>query len=114
MHLLRDQLKLAGNGETYRNFFWYQSYIILIVLALGGSMLVGNDIRHGSMAFYLSKPIRPWHYLLGKCLAAGAFINMLTTLPALVLFVEFGFLDGWDYFRESATCASASWATGWC
>ena len=92
----------AGNGETYRNFFWYQSYIILVVLALGGSMLVGNDIRHGSMAFYLSKPIRRWHYLLGKCLAAAVFINMLTTLPALLLFVEFGFLDGWDYVRESA------------
>src|SRR5262249_12256145 len=30
------------------------------------------------------------------------FINMVTTLPALVLFVEFGFLDGWDYVRESA------------
>jgi ABC-type transport system involved in multi-copper enzyme maturation permease subunit len=99
---LRHQLKLAGNGETYRNFFWYQSYIILVVLALGGSMLIGNDIRHGSLAFYLSKPIRRWHYLLGKCLAAAVFINMLTTLPALLLFVEFGFLDGWDYVRESA------------
>jgi ABC-2 type transport system permease protein len=99
---LRHQLQLAGTGETYRNFFWYQSYIILVVLALSGSMLVGNDIRHGSMAFYLSKPIRRWHYLLGKCLAAGVFINMLTTLPALVLFVEYSFLDGWDYVSESA------------
>ncbi len=99
---LRHQLKLAGNGETYRNFFWYQSYIILVILALGGSMLVGNDIRHGSLAFYLAKPIRRWHYLLGKCLAAAVFINMLTTLPALLLFIEFGFLDGWDYVRESA------------
>src|SRR5271167_946294 len=34
---LRQQLKLTGNGETYRNFFWYQSYIILIILALAGS-----------------------------------------------------------------------------
>ena len=98
---LRQQLKLTGNGETYRNFFWYQSYIILVILALAGSALVGNDIRHGSLAFYLSKPIARWHYLLGKCLAAAVFINMVTTLPALLLFVEFGFLDGWDYVRES-------------
>jgi len=99
-NVLRHTLKMAGTGETYRNFFWYQSYIILVVLALAGSMLVGNDIRHGSMTFYLSKPIARWHYLLGKCLAVAVFINMLTTLPALVLFVEFCFLDGWDYVRE--------------
>src|SRR5262245_23994861 len=48
---LRRGLQLAGTGETYRNFFWYQSYIILVVLALAGSMLIGNDIRHGSMTF---------------------------------------------------------------
>jgi ABC-type transport system involved in multi-copper enzyme maturation permease subunit len=65
-------------------------------------MLVGNDIRHGSLVFYLSKPIARWQYLLGKWLAAAVFINMVTTLPALLLFVEFGFLDGWDYVRESA------------
>jgi ABC-2 type transport system permease protein len=100
--LLRHALKLTGNGETYRNFFWYQSYIILVILALAGALLIGNDIRHGSMAFYLSKPIARWHYLLGKCLAAAVFINMVTTLPALLLFVEFGFLDGWDYVWESA------------
>src|SRR5262249_47674809 len=99
---LRHQLKLTGNGETYRNFFWYQSYIILVILALAGSMLVGNDIRHGSLSFYLSKPIGRWHYLLGKCLAAAVFVNMVTTLPALVLFAEFGVLDGWDYVLESA------------
>ena len=98
---LRQQLKMTGNGETYRNFFWYQSYIILIILALAGSLVIGNDIRHGSVAFYLSKPISRWHYLLGKGLSAAVFINMVTTLPALILFVEYGFLDGWNYVSES-------------
>jgi ABC-type transport system involved in multi-copper enzyme maturation permease subunit len=101
-HLLRNALNLTGNGETYRDFFGYQRYIILIVLALCGSLLVGNDIRHGSLTFYLAKPIARWHYLLGKCLAVSVFINMVTTLPALVLFAEIGLLDGWDYVRESA------------
>src|SRR5919202_879459 len=93
VRVLRHILKLNGTGETYRNFFWYQGYIVMVVLALAGALLVGNDIRHGSMPFYLSKPITRWHYLLGKCLAVGVFINMMTTLPALLLFVQYRLLD---------------------
>jgi ABC-type transport system involved in multi-copper enzyme maturation permease subunit len=101
IELLRHFLKLDGNAETYRNYFWYQGYIVMVVLALAGSLLVGNDIRHGSMPFYLAKPISRWHYLLGKGLAVGVFINMMTTGPALLLFVQYGLLDSWSYFLDN-------------
>ncbi len=100
--VLRNILKLNGSGETYRNFLWYQGYIVMVVLALAGAMLVGNDVRHGSMPFYLAKPLSRWHYVLGKCLAVAVFINMMTTLPALALFVQYGLLDSWDYFLDHA------------
>ena len=100
--IFRDVLKLNGTGETYRNFIHYQSYIVMVVLALAGSVLVGNDIQHGSLPFYLSKPVSSWHYLLGKVLAVGVFVNLMTTLPALVLFVQFGLLDSWAYFVDNA------------
>jgi ABC-2 type transport system permease protein len=100
VHLLRNILKLNGSGETYRNFMWYQGYIVMVVLALAGSILVGNDVLHGSLPFYLSKPLSAWHYLLGKGLAVAVFINLMTTLPALVLWVEYGLLDSWDYFVQ--------------
>jgi len=29
---------------------------------------------------------------------AGVFVNLMTTLPALVLFVQYGLLDSWQYF----------------
>jgi hypothetical protein len=97
---LRFALKLNGTGETYRNFFWYQGYMVMIVLALAGAILVGNDVRHGSLPFYLSKPLAPRHYLLGKCLAVAVFINLMTTLPATGLFVQYGLLDTYDYFKD--------------
>jgi len=99
--LFRGFLKLNGTGETYYNFFWYQGYMVMIVLALAGSLLIGNDIRHGSLPFYLSKPISSHHYLAGKCLAIAVFINLLTTIPALVLFVQYGLLDTYDYFQAN-------------
>jgi hypothetical protein len=98
--LLRGFLKLDGHGEMYRTFFWWQGYMVMAVLALTGSILVGNDFHVGALPFYLSKPLGRWHYLLGKCLAVAVFVNLMTTLPALVLFVQYGFLDSWDYFVQ--------------
>lgn len=94
---LRVQLKFDGKPVMYTNFFWYQGYIVMVVLALAGAVLVGNDFRHGSLPFYLAKPLEPWHYILGKSLAVAVFVNMMTTLPAVVLFVQYGFLYDWGY-----------------
>ena len=100
IELLRSVLKLDGSGETFRNFFWFEGYTVMIVLALAGSILIGNDLRFGSLPFYLSKPLSRWDYLLGKGLAVAVFINLITTLPAVVLFVQFGLLESWDYFLD--------------
>jgi ABC-2 type transport system permease protein len=101
IQVLREVLRLNGTGYTYRNFFWYQGYMVMIILALAGSIIVGNDFQFGSLPFYLSKPLNRWHYLIGKCLAVGVFVNLMTTVPALVLYVQYGLLDSWLYFFEN-------------
>ena len=98
--LLRGFLELDGTGKTYRTFMEYQGYMVMIVLALAGSILIGNDLRYGSMPYYLSKPLSRRHYLLGKSVAVAVFINLMTTIPALILFVQYGLLDSWRYFYE--------------
>ncbi|HWG44216.1 MAG TPA: ABC transporter permease subunit [Gemmataceae bacterium] len=100
IQLFRGLLKLDGGAETYRNFFAYQGHIVMIVLALAGSILIGNDLRFGSLPYYLSKPLSRWHYLLGKGLAVAVFINLMTTIPAVILFVQWGVLESWDYLYE--------------
>jgi ABC-type transport system involved in multi-copper enzyme maturation permease subunit len=96
----RGFLKLDGSAQTFRNFFWYEGYNVMVVLALAGSILVGNDLRFGSLTFYLAKPISRWDYLLGKALAVAAFVSLMTTLPAAGLFIQYGLLESWDYFFE--------------
>jgi ABC-type transport system involved in multi-copper enzyme maturation permease subunit len=100
VNLLRDFLKLNGSGDTFKNFFAYQGYMVMVVLALAGAVLIGNDLRFGSLPFYLSKPLGRRHYLLGKALAVAVFINMMTTLPAVALFLQYGLLDSWEYFQR--------------
>jgi ABC-2 type transport system permease protein len=101
IQLLGSTLKVDGSGETYRNYFWYQGYMVMVVLALAGSILIGNDLRYGSLGFYLSKPLAPWHYLLGKGLAVATFINLMTTLPAIALFVQYGLIYSYSHFIDN-------------
>jgi len=98
---LTKTLKMNGSADTFANFIWFEGYILIIVLTLAGSVLVGNDFSHGSLPFYLSKPISRWHYMLGKCLAIGVFVNLMTTVPALLLFLQYGMVDEWSYYWDS-------------
>jgi hypothetical protein len=91
---------LNGSGETYRRLIEYQGYVVMVVLALAGSLLIGNDLRFGSLPFYLSKPIGRRHYLLGKALAVAVFVNLMTTLPALTLWVEFALLYPGEFLNK--------------
>jgi ABC-2 type transport system permease protein len=93
-----DRLNLNGSAHTYGNFVWFEGYVVVILLALAGSVLVGNDFHHGSLPFYLAKPIGRWHYVLGKCLGIGAVINLATTIPAIVLWIEAGLLADWKTY----------------
>ncbi len=98
--VLRQGLRvLNGSQETFMYFFIYQGSMVMVVLTLAGSVLVGNDFTNRSLGFFLSKPIKRWHYLAGKCLAVGIVVNLLTTLPALVLFAQHG-LDDWEYLTN--------------
>jgi ABC-2 type transport system permease protein len=99
LRVVRRLLKLDGSGESYHLYFGYQGHMIMIVLALAGSILIGNDLHFGSLTFYLSKPLTRVHYLAGKALAVGVFVNLLTTLPAVVLYVQYSLLEnGENYF----------------
>jgi ABC-type transport system involved in multi-copper enzyme maturation permease subunit len=93
----RRGLHLDGSGMMYAIFFRFQASMVIIILALAGSVLVGNDFQYGSLPFYLSKPLGRWHYLLGKFLGLAVFINLMTTIPAIVLYLQFGMLENWDY-----------------
>lgn len=97
---LRDSMHLDGSAEMYGDFIWTEGYIAVVILAFAGSVLVGNDFQHNSLPFYLSKPISRRHYIIGKCLAVALLINCMTTFPALLLFLEYGFIDTWTYYYE--------------
>jgi ABC-type transport system involved in multi-copper enzyme maturation permease subunit len=98
--MLREALHMDGSADTFGDFMWTDGYIAMVILAFAASVIVGNDFQHHSLPFYLSKPIGRRHYLFGKALAVAVVVNAMTTLPAIALFIEYGFIDSWDYYVD--------------
>ena len=97
-----DRLAFTGTGKGYRDFLISQNLVVMLLLGFAGSLLIGNDFRFRTVAFYLSKPISKWNYFLGKFGAVAALTALVTLLPALVLFLEYGLMsESLDYFYES-------------
>lgn len=116
VQFLRQGMRvLNGSQDTFSYFFSYQGAMVLIILALAGSILVGNDFTFRSLGFYLAKPIQPRHWIIGKCLAVGILVHLLTTVPALALFAQhamsdFAYFVRPDYFTAAGTGRGpASW-----
>lgn len=92
-----------GEESGYTMFIERQSIVVMILLTFTGSLLVGGEFRNNALAFYLSRSIDRRHYIIGKLLTVGVLVSLLTTLPALALFVEYGmFTSSFEY-----------WSTHW-
>ena len=91
-----------GNESGYTRFIERQGRVVMILLAFSGSLLVGSDFRGQALPFYLSRRIDRRHYIAGKLLAVSAVISLLTVVPALLLFAEYGMFTGsTDYWLEN-------------
>lgn len=89
-----------NNG--YMMFIERQNVVVMILLAFSGSLLVGADFRQRILPFYLSRRIGKRHYIIGKVAAFGSLILLLTVIPALALFVEYGAMTtGWTYWQDN-------------
>lgn len=86
----------------YVIFMQRESIAVMILLAFSGSLLVGTDFRMGSLTFYLSRRIDRVQYIVGKLLAVSTVVAMMTVLPALVLYIEYGlFTSSTAYWRQN-------------
>ena len=89
----------GGRENGYNMFIERQSVVVMILLTFTGSLLVGADFRNNSLVFYLSRSIGRGHYIVGKLLTVAVLVSLLTTVPALLLFVEYGmFTSSFDYW----------------
>lgn len=70
----------------YVFFYWTQSILAMIVVAIVGPPLIARDLRSKAFLVYFSKPIQPWQYLVGKLATVVFFVFSMTLFPALFLY----------------------------
>lgn len=97
-----DSYQVTGTGGAFLEFMEYQATITTLLLAFAGSTLIGSDYQRGGLVFYLSRRIDRRHYIAGKLLAVMMVVTLITTVPALILFGQYGVMSSsLAYFREN-------------
>jgi len=59
-------------------------FFMAILVAVAGSGIIADDRRSNALLLYLSKPISPARYMLGKGLALAALLSIVYVVPGLV------------------------------
>jgi hypothetical protein len=93
---LADSL-LEGDDSSSRNRIWCwlmmsffrypQGLMILFLVGAITPALISRDIRSRAFLLYFSRPISKTEYILGKFFIPATFIALVTTLPAIALYV---------------------------
>lgn len=95
-----DQLResfATGNLETSRHTVWGwllqtffrnpQGVLMVMVVGLIAPPLISQDVRSRAFLLYFSRPLTRGEYLLGKLASVWAYLAVISTLPALALYV---------------------------
>ncbi|MEO2021609.1 MAG: ABC transporter permease subunit [Pirellulaceae bacterium] len=89
--------EVGTNPDTVRHEVW--SHLILfffrnpqavgmvMVVGLIAPRLIAQDVRSRAFLLYFSRPLTPLEYVLGKAMTIGFFLVLITTIPALVLYL---------------------------
>lgn len=69
-------------------FFRYpQGLLMLLVVGMIAPPLIARDVRSKGFLLYFSRPLTPLEYLFAKAMIVWFFLALMTTLPALLLYL---------------------------
>lgn len=70
------------------SYFRYpQAVVIVLVIGMIAPPLISQDFRSRAFLLYFSRPITPLEYVWGKTAVIWCYLAIVTTLPALVLYI---------------------------
>lgn len=93
---IRESVR-TGDLESSRHTVWAwllqtlfrnpQGVVMVMVVGLIAPPLISQDVRSRAFLLYFSRPLTRGEYLLGKLASVWAYLAVISTLPALALYV---------------------------
>ena len=68
-------------------FVQTEIWFVMIIMLMVGPGLISQDLRYNALPLYFSRPVRRIDYFLGKLGIIGAFLGMVTVVPAVIAWV---------------------------
>jgi ABC-type transport system involved in multi-copper enzyme maturation permease subunit len=68
-------------------FRYPQAFMMVLVVGIAAPPLISHDVRSRAFLIYFSRPISRLEYMLGKLGTVAFFLAMITTLPAMLLYL---------------------------
>jgi ABC-2 type transport system permease protein len=90
---------------SYANYLEFTGFAIALFVAAQAPELIVTDRQSGTLALYLSRPIRATDYALAKLAALATATTALTLGPQVVLFLARVFLPAspWEALKQEWT-----------
>lgn len=82
-----------------------QAVFAIILAALAGPGLLAQDLSHGALPLYLSRPLSRTEYVAGRMMVLVGLLSLVTWLPGTLLFVMQSSMAGWGWL-------AANWRLG--
>lgn len=98
---------LPIDASFFETFVGVQSIFAFLLTMLVGPPLVARDLRNNALPLYLCRPFSRSEYVFGKMSVVLILLSTITWIPGLVLFAFQSYLEGFSWFIENLSLASA-------
>jgi ABC-2 type transport system permease protein len=93
---------LSLTAQRFRDFLGTQDFFVFIITVWVGAGLIANDKRANALQIYLAKPLTRLEYITGKLVILGAFLLLVTWVPAILLLaLQVAFSGSFKFLSEN-------------
>jgi len=84
-----------------------QGYMGFFLAMLVAPSQVSRDLTNNALPLILSRPFTRTEYVVGKMSIVIILLSAMTWVPGLILFLLQSYLEGWSWFSQNLSIASA-------
>lgn len=105
--IMGEEAALQIDGtEVLRTLYRAQTWLVVSLITLGaGAPAIAEDLTFRAFQFYFAKPVTTVQYFVGRALAVGILVFLVTFVPALLVDVVLVAMTPLDHAGEQGALA---------